>query len=173
MLFSVIFRNQILFLICLYSGLAIADDNKSILKLENKPVLVETVANFNIVKYANKFYGIPQGKEINLENTNPSKIKELIIGQSIFEVKSKILDNPYSWKPILLESFLNYNIVSFKNTLYGVPHGYKLDFYENDLVNNNNLIINNYKFFIKIEILTNKTFQIIELFKKKINYLLF
>ena len=146
----------------------IVDDNiklleEKIIKLLNyKPLFHETLASYNIVIYAGKVYGIPQGLTINWNDKTYKKINGLITSSNITDVRNIILKNPLSWKPILIESFFNYNIVQFKNNLYGVPQGYAIDFYTSDLTNNKLLINKEGNFFIKIEII-----------KQKINKLLF
>ena len=146
----------------------IVDDNiklleEKIIKLLNyKPLFHETLASYNIVIYAGKVYGIPQGLTINWNDKTYKKINGLITSSNITDVRNIILKNPLSWKPILIESFFNYNIVKFKNNLYGVPQGYAIDFYTSDLTNNKLLINKEGNFFIKIEII-----------KQKINKLLF
>lgn len=136
---------------------------EKIIKLLNyKPLFHETLASYNIVIYAGKVYGIPQGLTINWNDKTYKKINGLITSSNITDVRNIILKNPLSWKPILIESFFNYNIVQFKNNLYGVPQGYAIDFYTSDLTNNKLLINKDGNFFIKIEII-----------KQKINKLLF
>ena len=141
-------------------------ENKVIQLLDNEPLFHKTFASYNIVIYAGKVFGVPQGTDIDWNKDNFKNIKNLIVENSIIEVKDKILKDPYSWKPVLKDTFLRYNIVNFKDKIYGIPFGYNVDFYQSDVSKNRKLIHGEGTFTIKSKILK---FWIVDLSKKLLN----
>jgi hypothetical protein len=130
-------------------------EKKIINLLDVKPLFYATMASYNIVIYSGKVFGVPQGQTINWEDANYISIPGLILGASIDEVHKQIIENPRSWQPILLDELLNFNVVKFKDKFYGVPHGYNVDFYQDNLSNDNLLIIANSSTSVKIIIIKN------------------
>jgi hypothetical protein len=128
-------------------------------RIDKKPLFHATVASYNIVIYAGNVYGVPQGLTINWEDTNHVSVPGLILGKSIVEVQNQILENPRSWQPILLDELFKFNVVNFKDSFYGVPHGYNVDFYKDNLSSDSRLITAGSSLSVKMEIIR-KTFSI-------------
>lgn len=75
----------------------------------------------NIIRYRDKFYGIPKYHKVNdlsKEDDNPIIIKE----STIEAVKKKIDKHDVAWfSPQIIEAYKSYNIVKYGKRFYGIP----------------------------------------------------
>lgn len=124
-----------------FKGIVIS---KSLSDLEEKiknsvPILISSIYDYNIVKYQNQYYAIPQrlGK-IELEHDDLSKFKSIIISKQLSGLEEEIKNSV----PILISSINNYNIVKYRNRYYAIPQKLgKVDFVTDDLSKFKGIII--------------------------------
>jgi hypothetical protein len=89
------------------------------------PVLVTVDGHYNIVRYNDRVFGIPQGVPITWGGPNYDRDKRLIIAASVAEVEAQISQLPpeIANPPILVAVDGHYNIVRFDGRIFGVPQG--------------------------------------------------
>jgi hypothetical protein len=107
------------------------------------PELIESWSKHNILKYQNRFWGVPHNLGA-VDLTEPQNLENpsLISASSIEVVKNKIdqvvgLTLP----PELIESWNKHNIMKYQNRFWGVPHNLgAVDLRENEISNNSSIL---------------------------------
>jgi hypothetical protein len=58
--------------------------------MRRTPRLVRATKNFNIVAFDSRYYGVPQGINIDWQRDDLSAIPRVVIGESVEQVESAI-----------------------------------------------------------------------------------
>ena len=88
------------------------------------PVLMEGLDDFNIIKYKNRFWGIPHSLgEVDLMDEKNLENPAILSADSLDEVKSR-MDEVVGMTaaPELVEEWNHHNIMKYKNRFWGIPH---------------------------------------------------
>jgi len=87
------------------------------------PQLVEVWANHNIIKFQNKFWGIPQSLgELDLTNLGNFQHPSVLSAASLEGVKKQIdAVVGIHTEPKLFEEWNDHNIIKFQNKFWGIP----------------------------------------------------
>ena len=93
-----------------------------------EPSNLRSVFWFNLVGYKNRAYLIKWGDKFNPTKID-KKTKYIFHISELKDVRRKLMRLKYFFSvPLLLGVEPNLNIVGFKNFVYAVPHGMKIDF---------------------------------------------
>lgn len=86
--------------------------------LNDRPALLDSYRDYNLIKYLNKVFAVPQslGKvefSLSMEGVPP----EVLSASTLEDVKLLI----YSDYPVILDSYRSYNLIKYLNKVFAVP----------------------------------------------------
>lgn len=107
------------------------------------PELMRTIANYNLVQYDGRFYGVPHGNYIDWNDFDIEAVPGMVAARTAKEAtwlieaaigktsqlgtqrSTDVVTGPASeaWPlPVLLETVGEYNLVGYEGWIYGIPH---------------------------------------------------
>ncbi|PZO41446.1 MAG: hypothetical protein DCF19_09590 [Pseudanabaena frigida] len=123
------------------------------LNLPWQPLLIEMLNNYNILEWKDIYYGIPQSLgSLDITSQDCSQLPEILIAESPELLKIQILQKRLqkleahladskelelfdSESPQLVKSLQDYNIVAYKNMVFGIPQSLgAIDFSQVDVL---------------------------------------
>jgi peptidoglycan/LPS O-acetylase OafA/YrhL/uncharacterized protein YdhG (YjbR/CyaY superfamily) len=105
--------------------------------------LVGVDGSYNIVIYAGRVFGVPQGVAITWGAPGYDRDKRFVIGSTVQEVRTQVdlfLSHPIN-PPILLTVNGHYNIIQYDGRVFGVPQGMAVSWGTPGYDKNKNLVI--------------------------------
>lgn len=94
------------------------------IETNTSPELLEERGKYNIVKFKNRFWGIPQILgEVDLIQEKNLNHPSILIADLLEDLKAQVDEAvELSAAPKLLESWNNHNIIKYKNRFWSIPH---------------------------------------------------
>ncbi len=110
-------------------------------KQTNSPEIIDCYLRYNIIKYENAIYGIPQCLgPVDLTDKEQINRQEILKGKTFKQIIN-LINTLGPDEPELLDSYENYNIVKHKRIVYGIPQSLgKVDFTNEVHLNNSEIL---------------------------------
>lgn len=127
--------------------------------------LVTTIGRHNVVKFGGYVYGVPHGVAVDWQKDDLKKVPGMIIDTSVDNVEKTIrglpVQNEKSAAPpvtaapeaTLVTTIGRYNIVKFKDHVYGTPHGVAIDWQKDDLTKVDGMVVGSSVVLVKISVI--------------------
>jgi hypothetical protein len=110
-------------------------------------MIIEGYLGYNIVLYNSRIFGFPQGFKPNYRDPNLGKTKGVLSGDSVRAVMSAVEAIPKNENlglrapRLVAEGYKGYNIVAFKDKVFGFPQEFSPDYEDPDLAKRPGVLI--------------------------------